>query len=348
MTPEDALNEARAGSLRPVYLVAGEEQYLAARVVAALAEAARASDTMGLTEERISAADTKIESVLSAARTLPMFSKRRVLVVKGIESWEGGAKGKNGDAFDLLADYVQAPAPSTVLVLAAAKLDKRRRLYTQASKLGCLVVCDALSRGELPRWIARAASERGNEMSRDVAELVAELAGPELSAVSDAVERVCLYVGPGRAVDEEAVAACIVRVRPATVWELVDAVGQRDAGRALALLNDVYDPQDRGLRLVGVLAWNARQLLRFEAALAQGASAENAARRAGAKPFKARDLQAQVRRTPRADLERWLLTLAGVDAALKGGSRRLPKAVLEHALLTLCRAAPERHAGRGA
>ena len=158
--------------------------------------------------------------------------------------------------------------------------------------------------------------------------MLAELAGPELSTVADALERVCLYVGEGETITEEAVAECVVRVRPTTVWELVGAVGKRDAGSALAALERVYDPHDRGLRLVGVLAWSARQLLRFESAMQSGARPEEAAKRAGAPPFKARELAAQVRSIPRQDLEQWLVLLARVDLALKGGSKRLPKAVL--------------------
>jgi DNA polymerase-3 subunit delta len=158
-----------------------------------------------------------------------------------------------------------------------------------------------------------------------------------------------LYVGAGRDVSEDDVGECIVRVRPATVWELVSAVSNRNAGAALLALESVYDPQDRGLRLLGVLAWSARQLLRFEAATRQGLAPPEAAKRAGAPPFKARELSAQVKRTPRADLERWLEILAQVDLALKGGSRRAPKAVLEHAILELCNAqssGPNRSAPR--
>jgi DNA polymerase-3 subunit delta len=99
----------------------------------------------------------------------------------------------------------------------------------------------------------------------------------------------------------------------------------------------VYEPQDRGLRLLGVLAWQTRQLLKFEAALRTGLSPADAAKRAGAPPFKARDLSRQVKQIPRAQLEAWLPALSRVDLALKGGSQRPARAILEHALIELCR-----------
>ncbi len=126
----------------------------------------------------------------------------------------------------------------------------------------------------------------------------------------------------------------------ADTWALVDAVGARDLATALRLLADVYEPQGRGLPLLGAVAWSVRQLARFQAALASGASTDEAARRAGVfQPFRARELSAKARAIRPKEVERWLLVLAETDLALKS-SRRPPDAVLEDMLTRLCR-----HAG---
>src|SRR5258706_14669598 len=259
MTPDQAIREARERNLRPVYLIVGEERHLASEVVRALREATLDGATPGLNDEQMIAGESSVEAVLSAARTLPMFAKRRWVLLRSLERWDA-AEGKKAqsDALDKLAVYLESPSPTTTLALIAHKLDKRRRLYTVAQKAGALVLADPLSRDELPGWITHAARERGSELAPGVADLLAELAGPDLSAVADALERVSLFAGAGVVITEDHVAECVVRLRPATVWQLVDAVGRRDAGAALTALADVYDPQDRGLRLVGLLAWSAR------------------------------------------------------------------------------------------
>jgi DNA polymerase-3 subunit delta len=308
----------------------------------------------GLNEDQFHAGECDADTVLAAARTLPMMAKRRYVQVRELERWEpknedaDSKPGKaKGDGLDKILEYAKKPSPSTILVLLGPGLDKRRRLVAGARSEGFLVSCDPLARGELPTWIERHAKERGNPLEPGVADLLAELSGPELGAVADALERVCLYAGTGKPVTEEIVAECVVRLRTATVWELVGALGARNAGAALKALDQVYDPQDRGLRLLGVIAWSTRQLLRFESALREGASQSDAAVRAGAPPFKARELAEQVRRIPRATLERWLPTLAELDVALKGGSRRPPKALLEHAILNLCGAGSPSAGNRG-
>jgi DNA polymerase III subunit delta len=350
MTPEQALREARERQLRPVYLVIGEDHHRATAVVKALREAALEGGTPGLNDDTLVAGEASVDAVLAAARTLPMLARRRLVLVRSLDRWEeksgsdGNDKNEKGAAspLDRLADFAKNPAPSTVLILVATKLDSRRRLVAAAKKADFWVSCEPLGRNELAPWIERAVRDRGNTIDPGVADLILELSGPELSLVEDAVERLCLFVGEKAAVTEDAVAECLVRLRPATVWELVGAVGRRDVGAALAALDSVYDPQDRGLRLLGVLAWSTRQLLKFESAIRAGHPPQEATRLAGAPPFKARELGDQVRRIPRPELERWLETLAAVDLALKGGSKRQPTAVLEHAIIGLCGASARR------
>jgi DNA polymerase-3 subunit delta len=206
-----------------------------------------------------------------------------------------------------------------------------------ARKAGFLVECNVLERHALPGWIVERCAEKGHAIDRDVADLLAEIAGPELAYVNDALERLSLYVGERQPIGEDAVALCVAKVRTADTWALVDAVGARDLGKALRLLAEVYDPRDRGLPLLGALAWSIRQIAKFTIAHAGGASVDEAARRAGVfQPFRARELAQKSKGLKAKDVERWLLVLAEADLALKG-SKRTPDAVLEDAITRLCR-----------
>jgi len=329
VTPEQVVRDVKAGRLRPLYLVIGEERVLVDRVVDVIRKAALQGAVGGFNEDRFTAGEADIDRVMNSARTVPMMARCRFVLVRSVDRWEGQGdddKSSRVSAFDRLAEYAQAPVESTCMVLMGTKQD-------------FLVVCDPVSRKELPSRIQREARERGHEIDEEVSDLLAEIAGPELGNVLDALERLSLYVGPSARITEDAVAQCVTRVRVSTVWELTGAIARRDTGAALAVLSDVYDPHDRGLRLVGLLAWAVRQLVRFAAARRAGASPEEAASRSGAPPFKARELATQVSRVPVGEFERWLGVLAETDLALKG-SKRQPRAVLESAILTMLVAAP--------
>ncbi|MFO0670747.1 MAG: DNA polymerase III subunit delta [Polyangiaceae bacterium] len=238
------------------------------------------------------------------------------------------------------------PIAETCLVLAGGKIDGRRRLVTSAKKAGFVVDCAELDRRDLPRWIEGRARALGNGIDGEVADLLAELAGPELGAVNDALERLSLFVGPSAPITEEAVAECVAKIRVADTWAVVEAVRGRDLGAALRALSEAYDPRDRGLPLLGALAWSIRQLARYQAETLAGASSDEAAKRAGVfQPFRARELGKLAGSVPARDVERWMLVLAETDLALKG-SRRPPDAVLEEMLTRLCQrpAAPRARA----
>lgn len=344
MTPDEAIAEAKQGNVRPVYLLTGEEPYEIERVLSSLRELALTGAMAAFNEEKLVAGEVAVDRVLSASRVVPMMAKRRLVVVRNLDRWENRAGDAQDDAadasttspLDRLAEYAASPAPTTCLVLIGAKIDGRRKLMSAGRKGGFLVACEPLARGALPGFVTREVGTRGHAIASDVADLIAEIAGPELASVVDAIERLSLYVGPGQPITEDAIAACLIRLRQSTVWELVNAVGRRELGPALMALDDVYDARDRGLRLIGLLAWSLRQLIKFEAASRGGASPEEAARRAGAPPFKARELAGQVRRLGAAELERWLLLLAEADLELKG-SKRPARATLETTIMKMCR-----------
>ncbi len=350
MTPEAVLKKARAGELLPVYLVSGEERFLRDQMVAELRSLCLAGGLADFNEDRFTAGDVDVDKVLGAARTVPMMAKRRFVLVRSVERWEtaagdddapseaAGAKSKlTATPLDKLAHYAADPVPTTCVVLVAAKLDGRRKLTATAKKQGFLVSCDPLGQRELAAWIVARASERGNAIGAEVADFLAEIAGPELAYVSDAVERLALYVGVGQPITEAAVSECVVRVRTADTWALVDAVSKRDLATSLKILAEVYDPRDRGLPLLGALAWSIRGLAKFQVASAAGASVDEAARRAG-QPYKARELASKVKAFRPRELERWLLVLAETDISLKS-SRRPADAILEDMLTRLCRRA---------
>ncbi len=351
VTPESAIAEAQAGKLRPVYLVLGEERLLVDRVVSALREATQKGGIAGFNEDKftVGEASATAGAVIGAAKSLPMMAKLRYVMVRGLDRWEKKSdendeaaettKGKKGkpesSPLDDLADYVKDPVPSTVMVLVSPKLNGVRRLVTAAKKGGFIVNCEQLSRQALPGWIEATAKGKGHAISAEVADYLAEIAGPDLGYVNDAIERLSLFVGQKQPITEDAVALIVTRVRQSTVWELIDLLGKRRLAPVLGTLADVYDPRDGGLKLLGALTWSIRQLVKFESALKGGGDPREAAARAGMPPFRAQESAQVIRGMPPGTLARWLKLLAHADLSLKS-SRRPAQAVLEAMLIEMC------------
>jgi DNA polymerase-3 subunit delta len=337
LTPAQAIEQAKKGQLLPVYLVVGDERLLRDEVVRELRAASLGGGIAAFNEDKFTAGEADVEEIVAAARTVPMMAPKRFVLVRSAERWDSAAEAAAAP-FDRLTAYATAPVDSSCLVIVGSKIDGRRKLAVAARKQGYVVTCEPLDARALGAWIAARFASKGHAIDREVTELLAALVGPDLSSVDDAIERLSLYVGEGAPVGEDAIGACVARVRTADTWALVDAVGARDLGRALRTLADAYDPRERGLPLLGALAWSIRQLARYQAAIASGASSDEAASRAGVfQPYRARDLAAKARAVRPREVERWLLVLGETDLALKS-SRRDADSILEEMLTRLCRA----------
>ncbi|MBI2394708.1 MAG: DNA polymerase III subunit delta [Deltaproteobacteria bacterium] len=336
MTPEDAIGEIESGKPRPVYVVVGEERIFADRVVAAARKHVVEPAMAGFNVDVFEAGEAHIGRVIDSANTMPMMARRRLIVLRGLERLDkGDDDGKSkGSPTDALAEYVASPSPSTCLILVGSKLDGRRKLSSVAKKANIVVDCAPLRPHELPRFVRDEAKRRGNPIAEGVADALVDLVGGELAGLIDAVERLSLFVGDRQPITEEAVHACIARVRVGSVWGLTDAVAARDRATALRLLNENFDARDRGLPLHGLLASSVRKMLKMRALLEAGLSADDAAKGAGIPPFKSRDTAAQLRRFRPGELERAVSILAEADLGLKG-SKRPPLLVLEEAILRL-------------
>jgi DNA polymerase-3 subunit delta len=346
VTPDEAIKEAEAGNLKPVYLVLGEETFLTELVVRALRDGAMRDGIQGLNDDRFTAGEDRdrdsADRVIGAAKMVPMMAKRRLVLVRALERWEGRddggepAKGAKDKArpLDDLAEYAGDPVDSTVMVLVATKLHGSRKIVTVAKKKGFLVGCDPIPKRELSRWVEDRVKKLGHTIDRETSYELAELTGPDLGGVADALERLSLYVGVGGHIGERALAEAVTRVRPSTSWDLVDAVAQRRLGAALTILGRV--DVDSELPLLGSIAWSVRQLVKFDGFLREGLRPDEAGQRAGMPPFKIDGARAQLRKLTPGTLSRWMRSLADADRALKG-SKRSGRVVMETLLIDMCR-----------
>ena len=340
-----ALETTGEAALRPWFLVMGEEAFLADAVTRKLRQVAAVGGIDGFNEDKFTAGETHVDTVLAAVRSVPMMAKRRFVLVRSLERWEGKgddappAKGKGKGAehpLDRLASYVTDPSPMATMVLVADKLHGQRRIVTAAKKANVLVSCDPIKRGGAGPWVFARAKALGHPISRDVAEHVVDLIGGELGPLAEALDRLCLYVGPGATISDEAVSKLIAPVRHAAMWDLTDAVCGKNLKKALKVLGELELGRGQELPTLGAIASSVRKLAKFGDRIAAGDSPQSAAEAAGVPPFKAQDMAQALRGLAPGTLSRWLLLLARTDVDLKGGAKRGSRAILEGMVVSMC------------
>jgi DNA polymerase III subunit delta len=310
-----------SGDVLPVYgLFSAEVVLLSDAIVKLRGKVLTAAPDFNRDELRAGA--SSMEDVIRAASTLPMMAPRR---------WVHLAAADELKAKDLepLLRYLEKPSPTTVLVLSGEKLDQRTKVGQLLAKSNAAFVFEPPKQRGLADWIERRAKDRGYRIDRDAAGLLADVVGIDLGSIDRSLDKLWTYAGGKEAINHDHVEAAVAPTRVHSIFELTDAIGARDLGRASLLLRNTIDSGESALRVLGMITRQLRQLLQIKSL--GGARSGDVAASLGLPPFLAQSLMDQAKRYERGELCRALDAAARADVRLK--STRLDHGVVLDRLL---------------
>ena len=316
-----------ATTLNPVTVLAGPEHLLISRSVDAIRNACVGEAILGLNADVFEGKGTRGDAVVAAANTVPMMAERRFVLVRNADALDN-------DALAAIASYLDDPNPATCLVLTATKLDGRSKLVRAAKKKDCFIEAKSIRGHGLRDFVRGESKRRGHAISQVAVESIVNAIGENLALLDDAIERLSLFAGPGQRIDETMVESCVSRVRGESIWALVDSISVKDQARAMHAASSLLADREPPLRLLAMVARQLRMIARMRQSLAQGLAPDEAARAAGAPPFKARDLTRAAQRFNAASLGHAFEVVSLADRSLKG-SKRPPAVIFQQAVLEL-------------
>lgn len=240
---------------RPAILIAGDEAYLVDKVLATVLDralTAPGADQFDL--DRRDAAELSAADFESLVSTMPLVNDRRIVVLRHVTELPAATR----DAVKLTLEE----EPAGLCLIGTGKARMRGNLYDIWARHGARVVCELPRKSprskkidfDFVRWLRkRAKLDFGKRLDREAAEALAEI-GEELTPLYAELEKVALYVGDEERITRADVEAVCVGGSLGTVWEMIDAVGAKDAERAFRLLNELLAGGESAYRLVPLLA----------------------------------------------------------------------------------------------
>jgi DNA polymerase-3 subunit delta len=307
----DLLAQIAAKEIAPVYCLHGTERFLVDRCVAALRKAITGSESPGTTSfdcDLFDLREAPMAQVVGAAKTLPMWSKRRLVIAQGIDEVKA-------EQLELLVKYVADPNPKGCLVLVGDKVDGRLRAFVALRKAGYLHEFARLKDRELSSWISVEAKQRGFDIDASAAQALAEAAGPDLGRIAQALEQVALFAN-GR-IKREHVEELIPESRERGVFELTRSIGMGNVEQSLRLLSNMLRNREPALKIQFMLLRQLRQIWRAKELVAASVPRGEIAAAVGVAPFFLDDILAPASRMSVATLRRSFLHLYHADRSLK-------------------------------
>ena len=326
------LDRLANGKPVPALLLLGGDGYLREMCRKKLVEAFVPAGARDWGVRKCSAEDDDLSDVLGQARTQPMLASLQVIFFSDAEALERLGDDSRESLVKQLEEYLQDPAPFTVLVFEAVSLDQRMRL-AKALMEKTVTVSVELSDNVAERvrlavpLALEMAKEMGAVLEPDAAEELSELLNGELTAIHTELEKLAAYAGERRVITAADVHLLVESARSYEVWDLADMLAARQKERALVFLDSLLREGEPPVQLLGALAWMYRKLLEAQE-LPPGTPGWQAGGRLKMRSAAAEAAVRQSRKFPKSQLTNGLAALYEADSRLKSGGTS-QRAVME-------------------
>jgi DNA polymerase III subunit delta len=314
--PATLLAKLKARPELPLVLLLGTDSYLRDMCRRKLIETYVDENARDWAVTRVSAEEIEWPEIFQLAQTMPMLSPRQVVLVSEIEALERLGEDEAKKLTDSLSSYLANPAPFTVLVLMAAKLDSRRRLLKALNEnpRALIVSLEADEKGAATLAL-QMATDLGAHLDAKAASALADALNGEPARMHIEIEKLATYAA-GRRITTQDVQALVVSARKDEVWKFAELLATRQRTAALDLLDCLLREGQAAPLIIGGLVWMYRNLIEASE-ISPSANQWDAARALSLKPERAQTVLRQARRIPRADLLRGLVALAEADSETK-------------------------------
>lgn len=264
--------DIKNNTIRPVYLIYGDEAYLRDNYRNALIKALVAPGD-NLNYNFFSGNRTDPDEVLSLADTLPFMAERRVIQVM-----DSGFFKKTDER---IADYIANPSAETVLIFVESEVDKKTKTFSAAKKAGYNVEAQRFDEKKLPQWIAANFKRYGKKVSRETVELITDRAGTDMRALDMEISKLSAFAGERDIVTSEDVMTLVHRNPDSNVFQMIEAVAERRPERAVGIYYDMLSEKESPQHILSLLERQYRIMLTVADLGGKGASAKEKAEAAG-------------------------------------------------------------------
>ena len=234
--------DLQEGRVQSIYLFYGEEGYLRSQCVDMVKSALfPEDDTMNITA--FSGEHLTEKAILDLADTMPFFADRRLIIVED--------SGFFTAAHDELAAYIAKGIPETTcLIFSESKADSRMKLFKAAAKAGMTMEMTLPREQHLAGWLAKLARAAGKNISADVLEHFLEISAPDMVSMKNEMQKVLDYTGERNTITRDDIdAVCTVNVEN-RVFEMIDAVAEKDSRTALRLYDALLTLREPPMRIL--------------------------------------------------------------------------------------------------
>ena len=297
------------------YVLYGEEQYRLKRTLETIVKE-YLPDENGLNLIRYDAMHTDIAAIIEDAMTVPFFSSYKVIIVDHANF----LSTLNNTACDIksLESYLQNPCDSTVLIFTGdfAKLDTRKKVVKTIKKTWKVLEFKKLAELGKNSVVNEEIQKRKLNITGNAKQILLKRLPLDMETIQKEMDKLELYQG---VLDENVVSSLINRPLEEDVFQLVDAVVEKNKGKAFHIWQDLCVSNTDAIYLIALLAGQFRFLFEVKNLMVKGYEKDEIAHALNAHPYRVKLSMEKARSLSIKSLMAMLDKLASLDQKLKSG-----------------------------
>jgi len=222
-----------AGSLLPIYLVAGDEPLLCGESADLIRASARAA---GYSERQVFFIDrtgAPWDELLQSAHSMSLFAERRLIEIRM-------PSGRPGPGAARLLKLLEAAGPDLMVLILTGRLDREvadAEWVRTLQARGGFVPIWPVAAAQFPQWMRQRLRRAGIDISEEALQLLVQRTEGNLLAAQQEAEKLALLLPPGARAGIAEIAASSGESARFNHFQLADACAAMDAERALRVLD---------------------------------------------------------------------------------------------------------------
>lgn len=247
----------------PVYFFYGDEPYLLGQIPDRFKIAILDENTFDFNLNIFYAGDVEASTIKDTVETLPVMTMNRLVILKNAQEL------KESEWLELESLF-KNPVDSTVFVICADKVDKRKKSIKLIFDTAVTSEFKKPYDNQVPQWINFLSQNYDLKFSSEATHRLHRLVGNNLSELDNQIQKLKNFVGTKTVIDLKDVNDVVSNSREESVFDFTRAIGQKDRISALEQLVQLIDQGQNEVGIVSLLARHMRILLTVRSGMDQG------------------------------------------------------------------------------
>lgn len=249
--------------------------------------------------------------LIDLAETMPFFAERRLIVVEN--------SGFFKSASPELADYLKSVPETTCFLFVEEEIDKRGRLYKAVKANGRIVELGRQEEATLTRWILGMVKREEKQIAESTVRYFLAKSGTDMENLRNELEKLFAYTWGREIITVEDVDAVCTTQIVNHIFDMVNAVAEKQQKRALELYYDLLALKEPPMRILFLLVRQFRLLMEVKELDASGYGRKEIGEKTGLHGFVVGKYQSQARAFSAGELREILETAADIEERVKTG-----------------------------